>query len=915
MSRPYIIVEDFEEDSEGVGATQRPHNSDFPWRERSRPSRPDQSLSHVNNKRNLNVSQQLPAVRLIDDNDQSGGTADIHESSRGDRRRPIETEHDPNEAGRVKIVNEIVDSYPLNFFPRHDFQVMNLAAETQIDKTIHFAVNISDDIEGHCEELSRLKRWGHFSMALKYFEFNLQQHLDLPIVAIEYADLLSEQGCYKEVVRCRLNLLEDLKIVPSSFEPSDDLYKTHFELLLLKAKVAFQGLTPGDLNSYEPDAFLRAINRKVRSRFGEKNDSGRVVPFDYTEIQVLRNSLDFATRINKKYKRDVLALSLVSDEWQTIYNDMMVDDRIWEFRDLFIAMNGCLRPLETWESLFGTRSSKRENDSRFSAVIHRLNEDWDLNEYDESTELALLSILVGQIYEMIPWRPYAILPWVAREMKIFSQRASLCADRIKHHSAHLIKTRPYLQWRILTETLDRKLNCFSFQEDRDAETENMPGFLFETWPLPIYLPDASERTDWPKPDSRFPPNESLRWVLKICRDNGDYMTEALCLYELIARAEDPRLYFEELDNLFLQKQGDYRAYLHSCISQYHLITDEKSSRRLIEKITDANLQLASSCKEEVDTLRMDGLRVQIALSYLFPELWPDIRQNQKLLSKLRSLRIAFLDNQESEKEQVPEHDTEAQRDQYDITIHNDPASPSKRVKNSQTSTRPTENTIASRRKVYEDTSGGVNEKNARRSPSPHYDQELIMGRRLLERNDMRQDLGIGTQNKEIERLERRLESARDRILNSRRDETTRLPQMDPDRAEAAQDSPYRRKSQENSDVPLGYKFWKQQQIIERLERELERHKEGRREETARVSPIPHRRRVERSISIQEPDEPLGEVENAQATEKNNQDLNDQTQIEKEHQPRVSSDPDEASSTDNDEAEDQIVGREVARLQR
>ncbi|KAJ5288707.1 hypothetical protein N7478_001737 [Penicillium angulare] len=250
-------------------------------RERTQIWRHDHSLRPINNKRDLNDTQQSPAARVVENNDRLGETAGDHEGPRHGHRRPsADTQDDINKGNEL----DELDPYPLNFYPPHDFQVIDLAAKTQIDKTIQFAVDISEDIEGHCEELSRLKRWGYFSMALEYFESNLQQHLDLPMVAIEYADLLSGQGSYRDLTKCRLDAPETMKTIPPSFEPSPNLYKTHFDLLILNAKIAFQSLAPEDLDSYDPVDFLFEISYEANLRLEEKTDSGRDIPFNYTEV-------------------------------------------------------------------------------------------------------------------------------------------------------------------------------------------------------------------------------------------------------------------------------------------------------------------------------------------------------------------------------------------------------------------------------------------------------------------------------------------------------------------------------------------------------------------------------------------------------------------------------------------------------
>ena len=72
----------------------------------------------------------------------------------------------------------------------HQYHLVSTSQVDQSDSTIHFSLDVADDIEGHLEEVSRLKRWGHFQDAIEYFTANLEYHLDLPLVLLECTDLL-----------------------------------------------------------------------------------------------------------------------------------------------------------------------------------------------------------------------------------------------------------------------------------------------------------------------------------------------------------------------------------------------------------------------------------------------------------------------------------------------------------------------------------------------------------------------------------------------------------------------------------------------------------------------------------------------------------------------------------------------------
>ncbi|KAJ5371224.1 uncharacterized protein N7496_007316 [Penicillium cataractarum] len=78
----------------------------------------------------------------------------------------------------------------------HQYHLVSTSQVDRSDSTINFSLDVADGIECHLEEVSRLKRSGHFPEAIKYFNANLEDHLGLPLILLECADLLVEQGYY-----------------------------------------------------------------------------------------------------------------------------------------------------------------------------------------------------------------------------------------------------------------------------------------------------------------------------------------------------------------------------------------------------------------------------------------------------------------------------------------------------------------------------------------------------------------------------------------------------------------------------------------------------------------------------------------------------------------------------------------------
>lgn len=74
-----------------------------------------------------------------------------------------------------------------------------LGPESDRDTTVHLELDIEGDVESQLEEFSHLKRLGNFTAAEQYFQNDLYEYLDVPPVAVEYAEMLLQQGAYQRL--------------------------------------------------------------------------------------------------------------------------------------------------------------------------------------------------------------------------------------------------------------------------------------------------------------------------------------------------------------------------------------------------------------------------------------------------------------------------------------------------------------------------------------------------------------------------------------------------------------------------------------------------------------------------------------------------------------------------------------------
>lgn len=325
--------------------------------------------------------------------------------------------------------------------------------------------------------------------------------------------------------------------------------------------------------------------------------------------------------------------------WPELYNDLLMDGRIWELSDVLLAMFHFFGLSGTWERLFDLEEKKKK--TKQSQMIHcleRLLKDWTIDEYDEATELALLTILGEMVYMLdIGSQSLSVLQ-KDRSLTLArcKQQAEQCAADIKEYSPHLMNTRPYLQWILVKEHFDRQQNRSSlYRERRKQWIERAPGLVLNKWCLPVYIPVATENPGWPAPDPEFPPNESLQWALKTSKELSDYKTQAMLLEELICRVDDPRPLFNELDQLYGHAQGDLIQFYESLTSQYLLAADDDSCWELLQRLQAASLEFKPAPKDDVCVAtRWNGFGVQNALARSISEDTELLERNSELANKL-----------------------------------------------------------------------------------------------------------------------------------------------------------------------------------------------------------------------------------------------------------------------------------------
>jgi hypothetical protein len=350
------------------------------------------------------------------------------------------------------------------------------------------------------------------------------------------------------------------------------------------------------------------------------------------QVQIICNHMELLAKIGDRRCDGILLPALGLHLWENIYNDLHIDGRIWELCDLLHAMFHYFGPLGAFKVLYNADNPE----ATLKDCLERLQQDWSVDEYNESSELAMLSILVHMTHGFSPRNWYGVQTDKITCMELCLQQARSHAANIELHSPQLTKSRPYLRWIITQECYERRSKCsYSYRDQRQKHFYDAFGVAISDWPIPIYLPVGPGDITWPAPDPDFPPSQSLKWALSISRELEDYETESMCLQELICRERDPRALFAELDNLHKNTQGDNLAHFDSCISQYLLTSDDESRRNLIRKLEEAVKTFKPDAENDICTfMRRSGLVALNGLYLSFPEYHAERRENKAIIGVL-----------------------------------------------------------------------------------------------------------------------------------------------------------------------------------------------------------------------------------------------------------------------------------------
>lgn len=251
-------------------------------------------------------------------------------------------------------------------------------------------------------------------------------------------------------------------------------------------------------------------------------------------------------------------------EWPALFKELLVQGRIWDFKDLYVAHLAAFSDPEATPH-FGTEDYKR------SLIDDWISED---SQGDESTNLALLEIIL---------EPNQLRP-------VFLDETKSRVEAIMTHCPAAMKSRSFIRW-ILASAAD------ALTGDWEGEgglwlryrklTNGLVGLVWHRrghFSPGIYIPPNTQNPGWVAPEHSLAVKEPIQLALNLAKELKDYKSQAACLKLLICESADPTQLFQDLASLQKSIQGDKEGHLETLLSSYLVCKDRLSKERLLGEL-------------------------------------------------------------------------------------------------------------------------------------------------------------------------------------------------------------------------------------------------------------------------------------------------------------------------------------------
>ncbi|KAL2169895.1 hypothetical protein VTG60DRAFT_5510 [Thermothelomyces hinnuleus] len=434
-------------------------------------------------------------------------------------------------------------------------------SQTSKDMSVRLVLDVEEDWEYELEEFCRLKRLGLIIEAKEHFWSRLGHVSTIPYIRVQYAEMLQSCGDFKS-----LQCLDFLPEFPP--DPWGETTEDRNRGKLVANHTLLDFLSQRPISNYVAAAWscVRQTLKALASELAVGSTEIQLIVLCLRVLGYLRTCTSEAitgpVRVYAKHLFD----------WRRLYNDLVGESCVWDFKDLFLASVSVFGWPETIEQFFGTTHPP--------LALDTIIKDWNGEPLDEASMMGLLDLFTSLVLQS-----HGIE--VKARNTLLMHYAKALADSVEQNKPELMKTRPFIQW-LLAKTV-HELEAPPERPD-GVRMDHFGGLQLNQGTgihLPIYVPTRhSRKPDWDMFFFRSTPAQRrvVEVAIRAAEQIGDYALQAEAMKLLILQSQDPRHLMSALASLQLETQGDKEGYLSRCLSMYLVATDLTAEANLLRDL-------------------------------------------------------------------------------------------------------------------------------------------------------------------------------------------------------------------------------------------------------------------------------------------------------------------------------------------
>ena len=292
--------------------------------------------------------------------------------------------------------------------------------------------------------------------------------------------------------------------------------------------------------------------------------------------------------------------------FRNLHYELLREGRVWDMHDLFMVSFEDDRSA-TYKTNLGLVIAESFRKPPYALphgfdlqrVLEKLLQDWQMPDYDESTNLALLDIVSTYLIDMALRNRNAENTEAVGKLESILDLSSHLSHSVYRNDPDNMKSRTFSKWLLCKSIWEEFRHSDSSRQIRNnLRLAKGLGYYPSPASLPVYIPASRENPGWKTNDAPAQFKDALQLITNVARSQEDYMMETLCLTQLIHLTAKPEAEFARLLHVQKDVSMDIAAY-HQSLAASYLVCNSESAIDNLETELETQLNEHFSHDDEV----------------------------------------------------------------------------------------------------------------------------------------------------------------------------------------------------------------------------------------------------------------------------------------------------------------------------